>query len=389
MSSMTSRERVLTALNHKEPDKVPLVIGADLTTGINIHVYHKLKNVLGIELEKKYLYNWPELAAAEIDEVVLKRLGSDVRGIQDRFPEEIYERNKTREPHSPYFDDWGVGQPEIEPGVYYPGIHPLAEAKNIDDILNYTQWPDMNDQSRFSHVRERALYLGKQNQYAIMAAPWLLFPFERACQLQGMEQFLINMSINHDFAREMLNKISDLCKMHMENFLKEIGDNIDIIAIGDDLGTQENLLMSPKMYRSILKPIHADYISFIKDRTKAKIFFHTDGDVFSLIDDFIEIGVDILNPIQTSAGKMADISVLKKRYGKEICFCGAIDTQRVLTYGSQDEVRNEVRRVINALGMAGGYIVASVHTITREVPPENVLAMVDAIEEYGYYPLGD
>ena len=145
--------------------------------------------------------------------------------------------------------------------------------------------------------------------------------------------------------------------------------------------------MSPKMYREVLKPIHEDYIAFIKERTQAKVFFHTDGDVFSLIEDFIEIGVDILNPIQTSAGSMADLKALKERFGREIVFCGGIDTHRVLPYGTPQEVREEVRRVISILGPGGGYMVASVHTIMNDVPPENIVAMVEAVEEFGKYPL--
>ncbi|HJL70832.1 MAG TPA: uroporphyrinogen decarboxylase family protein, partial [Anaerolineales bacterium] len=146
-------------------------------------------------------------------------------------------------------------------------------------------------------------------------------------------------------------------------------------------------MVSPKMYREILKPIHADLISFIKERTKAKVFFHTDGDVVPIIDDFIEIGVDILNPIQTSAGKMSDLPALKKRFGRNIVFCGGIDTHQVLPHGTTEEVRQEVRRVMEILGPGGGLMIASVHTIMDDVPPENVLAMVDAVEEYGHYPL--
>jgi uroporphyrinogen decarboxylase len=173
----------------------------------------------------------------------------------------------------------------------------------------------------------------------------------------------------------------------MAPFLEELGDNVDIIKIGDDLGTQTSLLISPKMYREILKPIHADYIAFIKERTSAKVFFHTDGDVFPLIEDFIEIGVDILNPIQTSAGSMADLPGLKKRFGSEIVFCGAVDTHQILPHGTPEQVREEVRRVIETLGPGGGYMVSSVHTIMNDVPPENIVAMVEAVEEFGKYPL--
>ena len=262
----------------------------------------------------------------------------------------------------------------------------MADATSIEEINAYP-WPDMDDPSRVAHVRETAKALAEDNQYAILATSWLLFPFERAHVMQGMDKLLMNMSLNPDFAQALLRKILDLCKIHMGHFLGAIGDNIDIIKIGDDLGMQERLLISLRMYRQFLKPLHAEFISYIKERTKARIFFHTDGDVFDLIRDFIEIGVDILNPVQTSAGRMSDLAGLKARYGENIVFCGAIDTQKVLPFGTPDEVRKEVRRVINILGKDGGYMVASVHTIMHEVPPENILAMVDAVEEYGHYPL--
>jgi uroporphyrinogen decarboxylase len=173
----------------------------------------------------------------------------------------------------------------------------------------------------------------------------------------------------------------------MGPFLEQLGDNVDIIKIGDDLGTQESLLISPKMYRQILKPVHADFIRFIKARTHAKVMFHSDGDVAPLIGDFIEIGVDILNPIQTSAGKMSDLVTLKKYFGNNIVFCGGIDSHRILPFGSVADVREEVRRVIQALGPGGGCMIGAVHTVMNDVPPENILAMVDAVEEFGQYPL--
>ena len=268
-----------------------------------------------------------------------------------------------------------------------PGIHPLADATSSEELENYPNWPDMDDPYRVAHVREQAAQLAAENQYAIMATPWLLFPFERGFAMQGMDKFLYNMAAEPEFAKALLLKNLELCKTLMGHFLDEIGDNIDIIKIGDDLGTQDRLMISPRMYRRLLKPIHADLIQFIKERTKAKVFFHTDGDVFDLIDDFVEIGVDILNPIQTSAGKMANLEELKSRFGKNLVLCGAIDTQHVLPFGTPDEVRQKVRRVINALGQGGGYMVASVHTIMQEVPAENILAMVDAVEEFGQYPL--
>jgi len=385
--SMTSRERVITVLDHEVPDRVPIIIGVSNATGIKMNTYQGIKSLAGIDAPDDYIYEWPELGTAKIDEETLRRLHCDVRGVLDIHPAETLGRNRKRDPHSPFIDSWGSGQMEIGPGEWFPGIHPLSDATSIEDLESYPGWPDRKDPTRVAHVKAAAKKLAEQNEYAILATPWLLFPLERAFAMQGMDVFLLNLAINPDFAIALLEKTASLCKDLMEPFLAEIGDQVDIIKIGDDLGTQESLLMSPKMYRDILKPIHADYIDFIKQRTNAKVFFHTDGDVVPLIPDFIEMGIDILNPIQTSAGRMADLASLKKEFGKNILFCGGIDTHRVLPSGTQEEVRQEVKRVIELLGEDGGYMVASVHTIMNDVPPENVLAMVDAVEKFGKYPL--
>ncbi len=383
--AMSSRERVLTVLNHEVPDQVPIIMGVSNATGIKMKTYQGIKKLSNIHASDEYIYQWPELGTALIDEETMLRLGSDVRGVLDIHPADTLHRNQTRDPHSPFIDSWGSGQMEIGPGEWFPGIHPLAEASSLADLDNYPGWPDMKDPTRIAHVKSAAAALKEQNQFAIMAIPWLLFPLERAFAMQGMDTFLLNLAINPEFAVGLLQKIAALCKDLMGPFLEELGDNVDIIKIGDDLGTQESLLMSPKMYREILKPIHADYIRFIKERTKAKVLFHTDGDVFPLVEDFIEMGVDILNPIQTSAGKMSDLEGLKKQFGDNMIFCGGIDTHRVLPSGTVDEVRQEVKRVIQLLGKGGGYMVSSVHTIMNDVPPENVLAMVDAVQEFGKY----
>ena len=385
--AMTSRERVQAVLNHEVPDRVPIIIGVSNATGIKMIPYRALKKKLGIQAPDDYIYDWPELGSAKVDEETMQRLHGDARGVLDRFPKEVQERNRTRDPHAPCIDDWGIGQTEIEPGVWFPGYHPLADATTIEELENYPDWPKMDDPYRVAQAAEDAKRLAQQNEYAILATPWLMFPFERAFGLQGMDKFLMNMAMYPDFAEAMLKKNLEYCLQHMGHFLDAVGDNIDMIKIGDDLGSQDRLMISPRMYRKLLKPIHAELIAFIKSKTKAKIFFHTDGDVFDLIGDFIEIGVDVLNPIQTSAGKMADLEGLKREYGKDLVFCGAVDTQHILPHGTPEEVRQEMKRVIDILGQDGGYMVASVHTIMNEVPAENILAMVDATLEFGTYPL--
>ncbi|MBM4427490.1 MAG: hypothetical protein FJ031_09650 [Chloroflexi bacterium] len=381
---LTSRERVLATLNHEKPDRVPIVLGASNATGIKMVAYRRLKKLLNFEAPERYLYDFPELGTAFIDEPMLERLHVDVRGVLDREPKHILEKNANREPDSMYFNSWGAGVTKAGPDNWFPSYHPLAETHSIEDLEKYP-WPDMDDPTRVAHVRAEAQKLHQENQYAIMATPWLAFPMERGYEMQRMDKFFLNMGRHPDFIQALVKKTGELCKTLMGHFLDECGDVIDIIKIGDDLGMQSSLLLSPKMYRQYIKPVHADYIAFIKSRTNAKVLFHTDGDVFPLIPDFIEMGIDILNPIQTSAGKMSNLPELKKQFGKDLIFCGAIDTHRVLPFGTPNEVRAEVKRIIELLGEDGGYMLSSVHTVLEDVPPENILAMVDAVEEFGWY----
>ena len=299
------------------------------------------------------------------------------------------ERNAARPPHSPFVDDWGHMQTEIEPGVWHPGPHPFRDATTIDEIERYP-WPDPADPTRVARVRAEAEALRARtgdDEVAVIGVPWLLFPLERAFAMQGLDGFLLNLAMEPEFAEALLRKTAATCMALLDPFLREAGDLLDIVKIGDDLGTQDSLLMSPATYRRILKPIHAEYISFIKARTPARLFFHSCGDVEPLLDDFVEIGVDVLGPVQASAGKLADFAGLKRRYGRSLVFAGGIDTHRVLPHGTPDEVRAEVRRVIGLLGPGGGYLLGAVHTIMRDVPPANVLAMVDAAVELGSYPI--
>ncbi len=383
--TMTPRERVLTAIAHEEPDRVPIVIGVSNATGIKMAPYRELKELIGVEAPDEYLYDWPELGTAAIDEETMRRLHSDVRGVTDLEPDWVLTRNRTREPHSDYVNSWGSGAKEMKPGEWFPMVEPLKDATDLSEVERY-EWPDMDDPTRIAHVAEEAARLA-DGDYAVIATPWLLFPLERAFAMQGMETFLMNMALHPDFAEALLLKIAELCKQLMIHFLEALDGNADIIKIGDDLGTQQSLLMSPDMYRRVLKPIHADFIALIRRHTSARILFHSCGDVYPLLDDLVEIGVDIVNPVQTSAGKLSDLERLKTRYGKTLTFCGAIDTHRILNHGSPDDVRSEVGRVIDVLGPGGGYLAGAVHTVMNDVPAENILAMVDAVEELGRYPL--
>jgi uroporphyrinogen decarboxylase len=190
----------------------------------------------------------------------------------------------------------------------------------------------------------------------------------------------MDLLINEDIACYILEQMLAYQSKRYEAYLDEVGEYLDIVFVGDDLSSAQTTLASPQVYRNIVKPYQKEYFKFIKSKTKAKLLYHSCGNISPLIDDLIEIGVDILNPIQVSANDM-DTKKLKERYGDRLCFLGAIDTSKVLPEGSPQEVRAEVERRIEDLGPSG-YIVASVHDIQADVPPENVIEMFNAAKEH-------
>ena len=326
--TLMPRQRVLTALQHEEPDRVPIILGTSNTTTMKMQPSRGPKARLGVQSPDRYIYDWPELGSADPDEAVLECLRGDARSVLDRFPAHVCERPRSRPPHTPFLDDWVSGSVGIAPDKWYPGVHPLAEA-TIPEEQERCPWPDMVDPSRVAHVRQLARRQAEENRYAIIATPWLRLPLERAFAMQGMDRFLMNLAMHPVFSRALLEKNAAPCKRLMGHFPDELGENVDLTKIGDDLGSQDRLMISPRMCRQVLKPIHADYVAFFRQRTKARVLVDTDGEVFELLDDFVEIGIDILSPIPTSAGKMASVAGLKRRHGRNPVFCGAVDTHRV------------------------------------------------------------
>ena len=377
---LTSRERVLCALNHEEPDRVPFFIGASGASSLLTPAYERLKTFLGVQTEPRCISR--TFQYARLDEEVLIRLGSDGRPLLSR-PAPGPLRREISADH--FIDEWGVAW-QKQPGVLYNEIvsSPLREATLAD--LDLYPWPDLAHPSRFVGLAEEARNLHENTPYAVVALSGLQ-PHEMICLLRGMDTWLMDLVSDLDFAHALLRKVTDLMIAGATALLKEAGPYIDVIVAGDDLGTDVGLMMSPQTYRKVLKPYHAEMLAAIKKKTKAKVFFHSDGNIYPLIGDLIEIGVDLLNPVQVSAKDMGDTARLKREFGKNISFCGGIDTHHVLPRGTPEEVRAEVRRRIKDLGPGGGYIAASVHCIQPDVPPENVLAMCDEVAVAGRYPL--
>lgn len=212
--------------------------------------------------------------------------------------------------------------------------------------------------------------------------------FLRCAELRGWENFYYDLAANPEFACALMDRYLDIRLRMAEKALAQVRDNIDIVMVtSDDLGMNDRTLISPEMYRELIKPRQKRTFDFFRSQTPAKRFYHCDGAIYPIIEDFIEIGVEALNPIQVSAAGMGDTKKLKADFGDRLAFWGAVDTHHVLPRGTPEDVHSEVRQRIMDLGPGGGYVLCSVHNIQPEVPPENVVAMFDAAYQFGRYPL--
>jgi uroporphyrinogen decarboxylase len=202
---------------------------------------------------------------------------------------------------------------------------------------------------------------------------------------RGFEQFYIDLAVNHEFVAYMLDRLVEFKCAFWQRALAEVGDLVEVVLEADDMAGQHSLLFSPETYRKIIKPRHEKLFSFIKQQAPIRLFFHSCGAIRPLIGDLIDTGIDILNPVQISAAGM-DPKELEQEFGRDLVFWGGgVDTQGVLGTGTPQEVKEDVRRNIEALAPDGGFVFAAVHDIQANVPPENIMAMWEAWKAYGVY----
>jgi uroporphyrinogen decarboxylase len=383
MTNMTPRQRVQTALNHQEPDRVPLDFGTGGNSSPVPEFYQKLSSHYDLQTDMRFLPHY--LRLVQVDECILQDLAIDTRHILMRPTQ--HGRRPCREPGQ-FYDEWGTRWKEVDAGeVVYRELaeSPLADA-TIDDLASYAWWPNAIDPDRCAGLKEEAERLFHQTDYALVGAPGFNGVWERAWYLCGLQRALEGLLVEPEFMHALLRRITDACKTALGCYLDQVGPYIQIIKLADDVGAQDGPEMSPATYRNMIKPYHHELFEFVKQRTAAKIFFHTCGSVVRLLPDLIDAGVEILNPVQVSARDM-DTRRLKAEFGDRLSFMGAIDTQHVLPFGSVADVQREVERRIADLGPGGGYILAPVHNVQGDVPAENLIAMYRHARQVGRYPL--
>ena len=374
---MNSRQRVVATLNHKEPDRVPIDIGGTGASTLLIPTYEALIKFLGIHKGTPLASRFFRMAY--LDEEILKKLGVDALLVMPNAPNNF----KDIELDNGYIDEWGIEASKPANSLYYKfEKYPLASAETVEDIEKY-KLPVPDDPGRIEGLRGKIEYLYENTEYALVGESGDSI-FERAWYLRGMENILNDLYFNQELLKVLLNKVSDYFIAKVGPFLDIVGKYIDVFFTGDDLGTQNGPLLSPEMYKKIVKPFQKKVFDFIKSKTDAKLIFHSCGSIFEVIPDLIEIGVDGINPVQTTAYKMDAVS-LKKEFGEDLSFWGGIDTQRILPFGTDEELKKEIENKINDLGSNGGYVMASVHTIQPDVSPEKIIKMIEYCKEYGYY----
>ena len=377
---MTRRECFHAAMNHEQPDRLLLDMGKHIGS-IHRRAYIKLKEHLGDDSMVNENVILDRMAQTVVpDESLLQRFDIDFRWIVPNWVQ-VMERKDV----PGYIDMWGVPYKATEDRdhcvVDGAPMRP-ATLETIDDF----QWPDPNDPEQFKGLREKAKTLYENTDYVIGADAIKAGVLMNALQLRGYDQFFMDLVIDKEFAEALMDRILDTLKQMWSRYMEAVGPYVQVAYVTDDLGSQSSLLISPKLFREMLKPRMKELHDHIKSLADVKLMFHTDGAVLPLVDDFLEMNVDILNPVQTSVSGLEDTFALKKTFGDRLSFHGAIDVQQMLPNASTEELEREIARRVYDLGRNGGYILAPCHNIGHDIPPENVVTLFEKAREYGSDP---
>ncbi len=382
-----------TALEHREPDCVPFDMGGALVTGINVNALTKLRGYLGLPGEAKVLDQVTQIA--ETGDDVRERLGVDVESVRPSPPLQpgLSRDLGLVDGYYRLIDEFGMGwQMPSQGGHYYDlCLSPLAKAESVKDIENYP-WPDPLDPARLDGFRERADYLVDVKQRGLVAERMSSGMWEHAIWLRSYEKFFIDMALNPAMTHAIMSKELELKMAYWGRVVELLEGHTIVISEADDLGGQDGLLVSLEMYKKLIWPYHKRLFEFIKSKakgtTKIYIFFHNDGAIYETLPLLVEAGVDIINPWQVNCKGMDDTKKFKREWGKDLTvWGGSCDTQHVLPFGTPQEVRDETRRRIEDLAPGGGFVFAPIHVIQGGVPPENIIAWWETLQEYGSYGL--
>ncbi len=405
MTTMSHRDRVIKALDHEEPDRVPIDFGGTGDSTISALGYQALRKRLGLGPGVTRVQDISQYTAV-IDEDVREVLDVDTApvfgepeewrsdtltdGTPAQFPARF--RPRLQEDGSQVvIDEAGTVVLKMPRGGYYfDTVHsPLADATGVEDIERCMAQIEQYDNpshldKHYEDLAVKARELRENTDYLVVGY-FGGHIFQAAQSLRGWETFLYDLLTDRKFAETLMDKLAEVNIRRFEQYAATVGRYVDIVHFEDDLGMQDRPLLSPSLYRQVVKPYHQKLFGFAKSSCEAYLLLHTDGAVAPFIPDFIEMGIDALNPVQVSAAGM-DTRDLKREFGRDITFWGGgCDSQTVLPLGTPAEVADEVKRRIDDLAPGGGFVFGPIHNVQPAVPTENTVAMFDAVQHYGRY----
>lgn len=356
---MTSRKRVSLSLSHKEPDRVPIGYWS------TVEAEENLKKYLNIKSKKE----------------LLKRLGVDYRFIAPKYigPRDLRCYNNWDVPGK---DTWGVERRTMKSAYSeHREIfkYPLKEIKDVEELEKYP-WPKI-DWFDFEDIKRQIEEFEEDDEYSIVLNGGSVF--EVSWYMRGMDNFLMDLLVNRDIADKIIEKVFSFYSSIITESIKVCRERIDIILFGDDIASQSSMLISADLWRKMIKPWHKKFYKLSHDYGK-KAIYHSCGAIEPIIEDLIEIGLDVLNPLQFSAKGFPSPEQLKEKYGDKLCFEGGMDIQTVLPFCSVEEIKKETERLIRILGKDGGYTIQSTHYFQLDTPPQNIMAMYDTALKHSY-----
>ena len=374
---MKPRERVRVALSHKEPDRILIDLGGGVSSLMK-NSYINLCNYMNIECKNVpcTLFN----TVTEIDERILQKFGVDFRRV---WLGEPINYHTIKNEDGSITDIYRIRRKIM--GEYMEIISPPLQNADMEMVKKY-EFPDPEDKGWTNGLRERAKTLHDKTDYSIVLGMPLDGVFESGTYIFGFEDFLIKLYTEKKLVNYFFDKLLEYLTVLWLNILKEADNYIDIIELGDDMAYQRQPFFSKDIYEEMVKPRHLKLFSTLKKYTNAKLFLHCCGSIAQLIDELVEVGIDILNPVQPSAYKMR-AKDLKRRFGNKICFHGGIDEQYYLSRANMEEFTEEVKRVISEFAPGGGYILAPAHNIQSDTSPEKIVMLYKIAQEYGKYTI--
>jgi uroporphyrinogen decarboxylase len=375
---MSRRDDFNKILRHEQPEKLIVDLGGNPLSSMEGRSMQNLLDFLGFnnsDGNEDAFFG----STQKLDERILKHFDIDTRAVGTiLMPQKsLYKRISDKE----YIDEWGITRTFT--GMYWDIIDYPLKGATVEDLEKY-QWPDPESLNldELDKYTKRAKKLYEETDYVICAEHPVYGIFELGCWMCGFDDFLTKMAIDEEFVHKFFEIVLNYQKKVIEKYYGALGEYIHYTSSGDDFATQSSLFVSPDMFRELIKPYFKERISYTKKYTKAAYLHHSCGSVFPIIDDLVDCGVEILNPIQPRAKDMQPEN-LKKTYGNKIVFHGGIDTQDVLPFGTKESIEKTVKETIEILNKDGGYIFAAAHNIQEDVPPQNLVYMLEAARKFG------